>query len=127
MADKFNYFKQLYKENKFDVLLKEKGAIYWLKLRAISRKTLMVEFCDLAKINCTDIKGPKLFEYIYSQQPSEKVLDKFIGKKYQEERAERKDGETKLISELYKLQVFDWAACIKTTSNAQLSIITSKR
>lgn len=108
MTNEFNHFKQLYQDNKFDVLLKEKEAIYWLKLRSISRKALMVEFCELAKINCTGIKGTKLFEYIYNQQPSEELLDKFIDKKYDEERADRKKGEAKLISELYKLQVFDW-------------------
>jgi len=108
MANKFNHFKQLYQDNKFDVLLKEKGAIYWLKLRSISRKVLMVEFCELANIDYIDIKGIKLFEHIYNKQPSEQLLDKFIEEKYQEERAERKKGETKLISELYKLSVFDW-------------------
>lgn len=108
MTNKFSHFKQLYQDNKFDVLLKEKEAIYWLKLRSISRKALMVEFCELVNIDCVDIKGTQLFEYIYNQQPNEDVLDKFIEEKYQEERAERKEGETKLISELYKLQVFDW-------------------
>lgn len=108
MANKFNHFKQLYQDNKFDVLIKEKGAIYWLKLKSISRKALMVKFCELANIDCAEIKGTKLFEHIYNQQPSEKLLDKFIERKYKEERAERKVGETKLSSELYKLQVFDW-------------------
>ena len=68
----------------------------------------MVEFCELAGIDCAGIKGTKLFEHIYNQQPSEELLDKFIAEKYEEERAERKKGETKLISELYKLHVFDW-------------------
>lgn len=103
-----NQFKQLYQNNKSDALLKEKGAIYWLKLRSIARRALMVEFCELAGIDCTGIKGTKLFEHIYNQQPSEELLDKFIAEKYEEERAERKKGETKLISELYKLHVFDW-------------------
>ncbi len=108
MANQFDHFKQLYQDNKFDVLLKEKKAIYWLKLRSISRKALMVEFCELANIDCLNVKGVKLFEYLYDQQPSEELLDKFIDEKYEEERAERKKEEAKLISELYKLQVFDW-------------------
>ena len=36
---KFHYFKKLYQNNQFDVLLKEKEAVYWLKLRSISRKS----------------------------------------------------------------------------------------
>ena len=41
---KFKQFKKLYDDNKFDVLLKEAGSVYWLKLRSISRKALMVDF-----------------------------------------------------------------------------------
>jgi len=106
--NKFKHFKQLYQDNKFDVLLKEKESIYWLKLRSISRKELMLEFCLFANLKCTNIKGTGLFEFIYNQRPSEKILDKFIEQKYKIERAKRKSGETKLVSELYKMKVFDW-------------------
>jgi len=123
MSSKFKPFKQLYQDNKFDVLLKEKEAVYWLKLRSISRKALMVEFCGLADIDCDGIKGPKLFEHIYSEQPSEALLDQFVEKKYQEERAERKAGETRLISELYKLQVFDWGGLYQ--NNLERTIVNN--
>lgn len=123
MSSKFNHFKQLYQDNKFDVLLREKEAIYWLKLRSISRKALMVEFCDLADIDCDGIKGPKLFEHIYNEQPSEALLDQFVEKKYQEDRAERKAEETKLISELYKLQVFDWGGLYQ--NNLERTIVNN--
>lgn len=104
----FNYFKQLYQDNKFDVLLKEEGSVYWLKLRSISRKELMVKFCGVASIDCANIKSSMLFEHIYNQAPPENLLDKFILIEYQRERAERKLNETKLISELYKMKIFDW-------------------
>ena len=42
---KFKQFKQLYQDNKFDVLLKDPDSVYWLKFRSISRKELMVDFC----------------------------------------------------------------------------------
>ena len=105
---KFHYFKQLYHENKFDVLLKEKEAIYWLKLRSIARKSLMLEFCSFSGIKNAGIFGTKLFEYIYIQQPKMKLLNKFIEEKYKTDRKNRKPEEEKLISELYKLQTFDW-------------------
>jgi len=123
MTDKFNYFKQLYRDNKFNVLLNEKGAIYWLKLRSISRKALMVEFCELAGINYANIKGRELFEHIYNRQPSEGLLDSFIESKYHEERAKRKKGEDKLISELYKLQVFDWGGLYQ--NNLERTIVNN--
>lgn len=104
----FNYFKQLYQDNKFDVLLKEDGSVYWLKLRSISRKELMTNFCHIANIDCTKIKGSALFEHIYNARPPEDLLNKFIENQYQKERTERKLNETKLISELYKMKVLDW-------------------
>ncbi|MBI3305814.1 hypothetical protein HYZ82_01620 [Candidatus Nomurabacteria bacterium] len=106
--NKFKHFKQLYQDNKFDVLLKEDGSIYWLKLRSISRKELLVEFCTLAKIDCSNVRGTALFEHIYEAKPSEELLDKFIAQKYLAERSERKANETTLVSELYKMKVFDW-------------------
>ena len=105
--NKFNYFKQLYQNNRFDILFKEKNAIYWLKLRSISRKALLLEFCKFSGIKCNP-EGSGLFEYIYKQKANQKLLDQFIEKKYQEERAKRKKEELSLISELYKLQIFDW-------------------
>jgi hypothetical protein len=107
-SERFKRFKQLYQDNKFDVLLKDEASIYWLKLRSISRKELMVEFCFFASIDCTDVRGTALFEFIYGLEPSEVLLDKFIEQKYQVERATRKANETKLVSELYKMKVFDW-------------------
>lgn len=108
MVNKFNNFKQLYQDNKFDVLLKEDSSIYWLKLRSISRKELLVEFCELTNIDCLNVRGTTLFEHVYEAKPSEELLDKFIAQKYLGERVERKANETALVSELYKMKVFDW-------------------
>lgn len=105
---KFKYFKQLYQDNKFDTLLKEDGSIYWLKLRSISRKELLVEFCAFVNIDFSNVGGIGLFEHIYDSKASEELLDKFISQKYLAERLERKENETTLVSELYKMKVFDW-------------------
>ena len=105
---KFKRFKWLYQNNKFDALLKEEGSIYWLKLRSISRKELLIEFCVLANIDCSNICGTALFEHIYNLQPSEALLNKFIAQKYLAERSERKANEANIVSELYKMEVFDW-------------------
>jgi len=104
----FKYFKQLYQDNKFDILLKESGSSYWLKLRSISRKELLNEFCTLAKINPENVKSKDLFEFVYNAKLPEVLIDNFIATKYQEERTVRKANETKLVSELFKKKVFDW-------------------
>lgn len=68
----------------------------------------MVEFCRLANIDCSNIRGSALLEYVYKSKPKEELLDRFIAQEYIEERAKRKANENTLISELYKLKVFDW-------------------
>ena len=97
---KFKQFKQLYQDNKFDVLLKDPESVYWLKLRSISRKELMVSFCAENGIDSTGVRGTALFEHIYESKPDEKIVDKFIAQKYSIERAERKANETKLSGEV---------------------------
>ena len=105
---KFAQFKQLYQDNKFDVLLEDPDSVYWLKLRSISRKALMVDFCTQNNIDSTGVRGTALFEHIYKLKPAENLLDEFIAQKYSNERAERKANETKLVSELYKMKILDW-------------------
>ncbi|PJE65514.1 hypothetical protein COU91_01215 [Candidatus Saccharibacteria bacterium CG10_big_fil_rev_8_21_14_0_10_47_8] len=104
----FQKFKQLYQDNKFDVLLRDPVSIYWLKLRSISRKELLVEFCGLIGIDSSTTSGSALFEYVYNAQPPIEKIDEFINQKYKSERLERKASEARLVSELYKMPVLDW-------------------
>lgn len=118
---KFKQFKRLYQDNSFDVLLKDPDSVYWLKLRSIARKELMVDFCAQNEIDPANIKGLALFEHIYESKPNEKVIDEFIAQKYFVERAERKANETKLVSELYKMKVLDWGGIYQ--NNLEKSIV----
>jgi len=108
---KFKQFKQLYQDNKFDVLLKDPDSVYWLKLRSISRRELMVNFCAENGIDFSDVRGVELFEHIYESKPNEEVVDKFIAQTYSVERAKRKVSEIKLVSELYKMKVKSTRVC----------------
>lgn len=108
MNNNFKKLKKLYSDNKFDVLLKEKNSVYWLKLRSLSRKALMEEFCELSGLDCKGVKSNLLLEHIYNASPSEKFIDKFIEEKYLQERTRRIKEEPVLISELYKMKVLDW-------------------
>lgn len=119
--NKFKQLKQLYQDNKFDVLLKDSDSVYWLKLRSISRKELMIDFCAENKINCANVRGAMLFEHIYNSRPSEKIIDNFIAQKYSTERVMRKSNEVKLISELYKMKVLDWGGIYQ--NNLEKTII----
>ncbi len=120
---KFQSFKQLYQDNKFDVLLKEDGSVYWLKLRSISRKELMIKFCQFANIDYVNVKTSALFEHIYNNKSEDDLLNKFIMDIYQHERSERKLNETVLISELYKMKIFDWGGLYQ--NNLERTIVDS--
>ena len=96
MTNKFQRFKQLYQDNKFDILLKEDESAYWLKLRSISRKELLIKYCQLANIDHKNLKAPALFEHIYSHPHHQDLLDKFINEIYQLERSERKENEIQI-------------------------------
>jgi len=121
--NKFKYFRQLYQNNKFDVLLKEQGSNYWLKMRSISRKKLLEEFSVLAKLNLSDVKAKDLFEFVYNANIRETLIDGFIAQKYEVQRAERKANETKLISQLFKMKVFDWGGLYQ--NNLERTIVNN--
>jgi hypothetical protein len=53
------------------------------------------------------VKSTAIFEYVYSIKIDDKILDRFIAKKYLIERSARKMKEKKLISELYRMNNFD--------------------
>ena len=123
MTEQFHRFKKFYQDGNFEALLSEEKGIYWLKLRSISRKALMIDFCNYAQIDCKNIKTNKLFEYIYQKKINKKALDKFIAKKYKEERLTRKKKEAEITSELYKLKVFDWGGLYQ--NNLERTIVNN--
>jgi len=120
---KFKYFRRLYQDNEFDVFLKEQGCNYWLKLRSVSRGRLLKEFCALAKLDCSKVKGGDLFEFVYDANPPENLIDEFIAQKHRTERELRKANETKLVSELFKMKVFDWGGLYQ--NNLERTIVDS--
>lgn len=120
-VNRFKYFKRLYRDNQFDVLLREQDSNYWLKLRSISRKKLLEEFCAFSELNLKNVKSGDLFEVVYDSNPPEELVDQFSAKKYRSERAVRKANEAKLVSELFKMKVFDWGGLYQ--NNLERTII----
>lgn len=103
----YQQLKKLYQANDFEKLLKDSNSLLFLKIRSIARKVLLMEFSE--KIGINPNQGTNdLIEEISNNPKTEKVIDNFIDSKFQDERKERKTYEDKLISELYKLKIFDW-------------------
>ena len=103
----YQQLKKLYQANDFEKLLKDLNSLLFLKIRSITRKALLVEFANEIGINPN--QGTiDLIKQIANSPKTKKTIDKFINDKFQDERKERKVYEDKLISELYKLKIFDW-------------------
>lgn len=103
----YQQLKKLYDVNDFEKLLKDSNSLLFLKIRSITRKSLIVEFAE--KIDIDPNQGASdLIEQIVNSPKTEKTINKFINDKFQNEKKERKSYEDKLISELYKLKIFDW-------------------
>lgn len=89
----------------------DKEGLLWLKIKSIVRKEIIPEFIASARITLTETSLMKQFEELYDLlskdvEGSHKLLNHYILKK-NIELLENLDHE-KLVSELYKLKVFEW-------------------
>ena len=103
----YQQLKQLFDSNNFEKLHKDSNSQLFLKIRSITRKELLIEFADQIGIDSKE-NTKVLIEKITNHSKTKKEIDKFIKSKFEMERNERRKYQDKLISELHKLQTFDW-------------------
>lgn len=85
------------------------GGIRFLKLRSMSRKATMEEFCELHGIDLEGINSRVYFPHVFElANIDDTILNDFINEKYQEERAGRIENQDYLVDQLNRLQYFDW-------------------
>jgi hypothetical protein len=108
LKQEFKILKRHYDDNEFEEIFNHKLGIHFLKMRSLSRNAILKELAEKLGIDVSDVENRKLFEFMFCQKIDDKVLDKFIKEKYDEERKERIGNEDFLYSQLYKLKVFDW-------------------
>lgn len=108
LKQEFRILKRHYEDNEFEEIFNHKLGVYFLKMRSLSRNTILKELAEKLKIDISNVENRKLFEFMFCQNIDDKVLNKFIEEKYDEERKGRIGNEDFLYSQLYKLKVFDW-------------------
>ncbi|MBW3020641.1 hypothetical protein KY334_05060 [Candidatus Woesearchaeota archaeon] len=111
---------KLYQSNDFEKLLEDSNSLLFLKIRSIARKELLIEFANVLEINSNQNIN-SLVKEISNHQKTEIIIDSFINKKYFEEKKHREQYKNQLISELYKLRVFDWGGLYQ--NNLEKTII----
>ncbi|MEA1869555.1 MAG: hypothetical protein U9N09_05340 [Euryarchaeota archaeon] len=108
LKQEFRKLKRYYQENAFEKIFDHEFGIYFLKMRSISRSTILKELAKRLKFDVSEISGRDLFEFMFCKNILNEEIDDFIKQIYDIERKERTKNEDYVYSQLYKLKVFDW-------------------
>jgi len=108
MAYTFDQAKAAFRNERIRELSGDPSGLRFLKLRSLSRREYMERLAGECGIDTSGLSGERLLRRLYEAQIDNKDIESTIRAIYSEERAERQRGEDELISELYKLNVFDW-------------------
>jgi len=111
MSSNFNRWKSIYDSEDFISFSKDKEALLWLKIKSVVRKKIITEFCSENKIVLKETSLTKQFEELFNKlsldiNESHKKLDTYILSK--NAKILKELHQEKLVSELYKLQNFEW-------------------
>lgn len=105
-------FKQLdnsFRNDDFPTIENDSRGIRFLKLRSMSRKEAMEEFCSQHDVNIEEIKSKDYFENVFEDDNITDIqINEYINLKYHEERAARAANQEYLVDQLNRLQYFDW-------------------
>jgi septum formation topological specificity factor MinE len=110
LEKEFDLLEQYFNDNKFDKIVDHKRGIYFLKIRSISRITLLRDFATKNKINIPATKNNKknLFKFLFCTDIPEQIIDKYLKDNYKVVRKNLIGDEDFLYSQLYKLEHFSW-------------------
>jgi len=98
-----------FRNDDFPIIENDNRGMRFLKLRSMSRRETLEEFCSLQNIDISQIQPRQYFSYIFELVVvTNEEIDAFINQKYNEERQRRIINEDYLIDQLSRLQHFDW-------------------
>jgi hypothetical protein len=108
MSLDFQTAKRLFREDKIRELSRTPDGLLYLKLKSLSRKRYLERLVDRVGLTLRDQRAKQMFTELYEARVSMEAVDSLIQEIYDEERSARRGVEDELVSELYRLQVFDW-------------------
>lgn len=111
MPNNFNKWKSVYDSEDLIAFSENKEALLWLKVKSIVRKEIISEFCKDYQIALKESSLTKQFEELFNIlcsdiDDSHTKLDSYILLKNVE--ILKSLNQERLVSELYKLQNFEW-------------------
>ena len=105
----FKQLDKLFRNDDFPKIENDSRGVRFLKLRSMSRKETMEEFCSLHNVDIEGIKSKDYFENVFENENiTDTHLNEYINFKYQEERSVRAANQEYLVDQLNRLQNFDW-------------------
>lgn len=104
----FDYASRLFEEDKLRELSLSKDGMRFLKIRSLSRKDCLQSIISSHDVDVGDSPYRKWAKLIFDSDVPMIEIHKTITELYEKARNERKKLEDGLISELYKVQFFEW-------------------
>ncbi len=104
----FEAAERLFRDDEMRELGQTSYGLLYLKLRSLSRKRYLERLVDRVGLTLRDHRAKQMFRELYKAGVSMEAVDGLVQEIYEEERSARREVEDELISELYRLQVFDW-------------------
>jgi hypothetical protein len=104
----FDEANRLFQQDRINELASSSEGVRFLKLRSLSRKENLERLFEAAHISPAQSSATGLFREAFSAPIGTDVIDSLIQSIYTEESAVRRGNEAQLVSELYKMEVFDW-------------------
>lgn len=105
----FRQLDQCFRNNDFPSIENDQRGIRYLKLRSISRRVTLEEFCEQNGIDLSECPRTNYFPYVFElESVTDEMVNTFINNKYLEERRTRLNNQDYLVDQLNRLQSFDW-------------------
>jgi len=105
----FSELDNAFRNNDFPTIENDSRGIRFLKLRSMSRKVTMEEFCVQHNISLEEINSRRYFSYVFEINTiTDAMINTFINQKYVGEREGRLTNQDYLVDQLNRLQNFDW-------------------
>lgn len=104
----FDQAKNMFREDNIRKLSLDPDGLRFLKLRSLSRNEYMQQLVDEHNITHPGLRGERLFGFLYESNVTTQQIESTINTIFSTERAERESGEDELVSQLYRISVFDW-------------------
>lgn len=104
----FEQAKRRFRDDKIRELSLDQEGLRFLKLRSLSRTEHMERLANECGLLHSGLRGERLLRFLYDSDITKSQIEQIINGIYSEERVVRQENEDELVSELYRVAVFDW-------------------